>query len=40
MEGIMKIVNSLEVSGLLTKEISETIQNEAKERKEDFLVCY
>ena len=31
MEGINKIVKSLEESGLLTKGISETIKNEAKE---------
>ena len=28
---IMKIVTSLEESGLLTKSVSETIKNEAKE---------
>ena len=38
MKDIMKIVESLEDSGLLLKGVSETIQNEAK--KEDFLVCY
>ena len=31
MEGIMKIVKSLEQSGLLIKGIRETIKNEAKE---------
>ena len=40
MEDIMKIVHSLEDSGLLLKGVSDTIQNEAKEKKEDFLVCY
>ena len=30
MEDIMKIVKSLEDSGLLLKQMSETIQNEAK----------
>ena len=30
MEDIMKIVKSLEDSGLLLKGVSETIQNEAK----------
>ena len=40
MEGIIKIVKSLEGSGLLFKGVSETIQNEAKEEEEDFLVCY
>ena len=33
MEDIMKIVKSLEESGLLLKGISETIKNEAKEQK-------
>ena len=31
MNDIMKIVTSLEESGLLTKGVSETIKNEAKE---------
>ena len=39
MEGIVRIFKSLEDSGLLLKRVSETIQNEAKEKKEDFLVC-
>ena len=33
----MKIVKSLEKSGLLIKGISETIKNEAKEQKGGFL---
>ena len=33
MEVIMKIVKSLEESGLLIKGISETIKNDAKEQK-------
>ena len=33
MEDIMKIVKSLEDSGLLLKGVSETIQNELKEQK-------
>ena len=37
MEDIMKIVKSLEDSGLLLKRVSETIQNEAKEQKRRFL---
>ena len=37
MEVIMKIVKPLEESGLLVKGISETIKNEAKERKGGFL---
>ena len=37
MEDIVKIVKSLECSGLLLKGLSETSQNEAKEQKEGFL---
>ena len=37
MEDIMKIVKSLEDSGLLLKEISEIIQDEVKEQKRGFL---
>ena len=37
MEDIMKIVKSLEESGLLIKGISKTIENEAKEDKGGFL---
>ena len=33
MNNIMKIVNSLEESGLLVKGVSKTIKNEAKEKK-------
>ena len=33
MNDIMKIVKSLEESALLAKGVSETIKNEAKERK-------
>ena len=40
MEDIIKIVKSLENSGLLLKRISETTQNETKEQQEDLLVCY
>ena len=40
MEDITKIVKALKDSGLLLKGVSETIQNEAKEKKKDFLVCY
>ena len=36
-EDLMKIVQSLEESGLLIKGISETIKNEAKEQKYRFL---
>ena len=37
MEDIIKIVKSLEDSGLLLKGVNETIQNEAKEQKGGFL---
>ena len=37
MNDILKIVKSLENSGLLIKGVSETIQHEAKEQKEGFL---
>ena len=33
----MKIIKSLEESGLLTKGVSETIKHEAKEQKGGFL---
>ena len=38
MNDIMKIVKSLEESGLLIKRLSETIKNESEEQKEDFSV--
>ena len=37
MNDIMKIVRSLEESGLLIKGVSKTIKNEPKEQKEGFL---
>ena len=37
MNDIMKIIKSLEGSGLLIKGVSETIKNEAKQQKEGFL---
>ena len=37
MNDIMKIVKSLEESGLLIKGVSETIKNEAKEQKGRFV---
>ena len=40
MEDIMKIVKSPEDWGLSLKAVSKTVQNEAEEQKEDFLVCY
>ena len=39
MKDIIKIVKPPEDSGLLSKGVSEAIQNEVKE-KTDFLVCY
>ena len=36
MNDIMKIINSLEESGLLIKDFSETIKNEEKNKKEGF----
>ena len=37
MNNIMKIIKSVEVSGLLTKVVCETFKNETKERKVEFL---
>ena len=37
MEDIMKVVKSVEESGLIIKGISETIKDEAKEQKGEFL---
>ena len=37
IEDIIKIVKSLEDSGLLVKGVTETVQNEVKEQKEGFL---
>ena len=39
MEDIIKIVKSLEDSGLLVEGVTEIIQNKVKEQKRD-LVCY
>ena len=39
MEAILKIAKSLEDSGLSLKGVSETIQNEVKNKKEGFLLC-
>ena len=36
-ENVMKIVKSVEDSGLLLKGVSETIQNEVKEQRRGFL---
>ena len=40
MKDIIKIVKSLEDSGLLLKGVSGTVQNKVKDKKKDFLVCY
>ena len=40
MEDIIKIVKSLEDSGLLLKGVTETVQTEVKERKGGFLSMY
>ena len=40
MKDIMKRVKSLEDSCLLLKGVSKTIQNEAKEKKEDYVIRY
>ena len=37
MEDIIKIVKSLEDSGLLLKGVTKTVQNEVKEQKGEFL---
>ena len=37
MKDILKIVKSLDDSGLLLEGVSETIKNEAKEQKGGFL---
>ena len=37
MNDIMKIIKSLEAFGLLIKDVSKTIKNEAKEQKRIFL---
>ena len=40
MNYIMKIVKSLEVSGLLIKGISETVKKMQKNKKQHFVVFY
>ena len=37
MEDIIKIIKSLEDSGLLVEGVTETVQNEVKEQKGGFL---
>ena len=40
IEDIIKILKSLKDSGLLLNRITETVQNEVKEQKGSFLVCF
>ena len=40
MDDITKIIKSLEESALFIKSVIETIRNEAKEQRVDFLACY
>ena len=40
MEDIIKIIKSLEESGLLSEGVSETIKMNQKNKKEEFIVCY
>ena len=40
IEDVMKIVKSLEESGLLIKNISRTVENEGKEQKNGFLPIF
>ena len=40
MENILKIVKSLEESGLLVKGISKTIKIEQTNEQEDFFLCF
>ena len=40
MEGILKIVKSLEDSSLLLKGVGKQFKMRQKNKKEDFLVCY
>ena len=37
---IIKIVKSLEDTGLLIEWVTKTVQNEVNNKKEDFVVCY
>ena len=40
MNDIIKIIEALENSGILLKRVSKTIENETKEQRGGFLVCY
>ena len=40
MDDLIRIVKSLEDSGLLLKGVTKSVQNEVKDQKGGFLVCY
>ena len=40
IQDILKIVKSVKDSGLSLEGVRETVKNEPKNKKEDFLVCY
>ena len=40
MDDIIKIVRSLEESGLLIKGVNKAIKNKANNKMVDFLACY
>ena len=40
IDGLMKMVKSLEDAGLLIKEVGETIQNEAKKKKKWIFLAF
>ena len=40
MHGIMKIVQGLEESNIFLEWFTKTIENETKNKKEDFYECY
>ena len=40
MDDLIEIVKSLEDSGLLLKGVTESVQNEVKNKEADFLVYY
>ena len=40
MDDLIRIVKSLEDSGLLLKGVAKSVQNEVKDQKGGFLVCY
>ena len=40
MNDIIKIIEALENSGILLKGVSKTIENDTKEQRGGFLICY